>query len=46
MKNVNVKALFLGPESENQRFFKKTINFMVDQARTLPCESFLFHCGL
>lgn len=31
MKNVNVEALFLGPKSENHRFFKEMINFMIDE---------------
>ena len=31
MKKVNVEALFLGPKSENQRFFKEMINFMIDE---------------
>ncbi len=31
MKKVNVDALFLGPKSENHRFFKDMINFMIDE---------------
>ena len=29
--NVNVEALFLGPKSENRKFFKDTLEFMVDE---------------
>ena len=29
--NVNVEALFLGPKSENRKFFKDTLEFMIDE---------------
>jgi len=31
MKKINVDALFLGPKSENRKFFKETLNFMMDE---------------
>ncbi|MCD4744718.1 MAG: tyrosine decarboxylase, partial [Bacteroidales bacterium] len=31
MENINVDALFLGPKSENQKFLKEMINFMMDE---------------
>lgn len=31
MKNMNVDALFLGPKSENQDFFKKMVDYAVDE---------------
>ncbi len=31
MKKVNTHALFLGPKSENHEFFKKTLNFLMDE---------------
>ena len=31
MKPVDIDALFLGPKSENRDFFKKTLDFMMDE---------------
>ena len=31
MKKINVDALFLGPKSENRKFFKEMLNFMMDE---------------
>ena len=31
MREVNVRALFLGPKSENQKYFKETLTFMMDE---------------
>ncbi|UCH96791.1 MAG: tyrosine decarboxylase [Candidatus Aminicenantes bacterium] len=31
MKKTNVDALFLGPKSENHRFFKEMLDFMIDE---------------
>jgi len=31
MKDINVDALFLGPKSENQKFLKEMVNFMMDE---------------
>jgi len=31
MKDINVDALFLGPKSENQKFLKEMIEFMLDE---------------
>ena len=31
MNEVDVKALFLGPQSENQKFFKEMLGFMMDE---------------
>ncbi len=31
MKKINVDALFLGPKSENRKFFKETLNFLMDE---------------
>jgi hypothetical protein len=31
MNKVNVQALFLGPKSENQKYFKEMLNFMMDE---------------
>jgi len=30
-KDVTVKALFLGPKSENREYFKNTLNFLMDE---------------
>ncbi len=31
MEKVNVDALFLGPKSENQKFFRETLNFLMEE---------------
>ena len=31
MKKINVDALFLGPKSENRKFFKETLDFLMDE---------------
>ena len=31
MKKINVDALFLGPKSENRKFFQETLNFLMDE---------------
>lgn len=31
MKKINVDALFLGPKSENRKFFLETLNFLMDE---------------
>ncbi len=31
MKKVDVNALFLGPKSENHKFFKEMLNFLIDE---------------
>ena len=31
MGKVNTDALFMGPNSENQKFFKETLNFLMDE---------------
>ena len=30
-ERVNVDALFLGPKSENHKYFKDTLNFLMDE---------------
>lgn len=31
MEKINVDALFLGPKSENQKFFRETLNFLMEE---------------
>jgi hypothetical protein len=33
MKKTNVDALFLGPKSENHRFFKEMLDFMIEKEK-------------
>ena len=31
MRPINIDALFLGPKSENHKFFKDLLNFLMDE---------------